>query len=118
MQNYRDIQAWQKAHELTLEVYRVTGSFPANELYGLTSQLTRASYSIPTNIAEGCGKSSNAELARFLDMASGSASELDYQLLLSKDLGYLEPQLHAQLSERLDHIRRMLTNLIKSVRSA
>lgn len=117
MQDFHNIQAWQKSHELTLEVYKATETFPSHELYGLTSQLRRAAYSIPMNIAEGCGRSSEAELARFLDIASGSASELDYQLLLAKDLRLLDQKTYEDLCENLDHVRRMLTNLIKTVRA-
>jgi four helix bundle protein len=116
MRDYRCIDAWKKAHELTLAVYKVTERFPGRELYSLTSQIRRASYSIPMNVAEGCGKSSEADFVRFLDMAAGSASELDYQLLLARDLGFLEADAYSDLAERLDHVRRMLTNLIKAAR--
>jgi four helix bundle protein len=117
MQDFHNIQAWQKAHELTLSVYKLTEQFPSHELYGLTSQLRRAAYSIPMNIAEGCGRSSEVELARFLDIAGGSASELAYQLLLGKDLGLVGLETYEELCENLDHVRRMLTNLIKTVRA-
>jgi four helix bundle protein len=117
MRNYHDINVWKKAHELTLVIYKVTEGFPKNEQFSLTSQIRRACYSIPMNTAEGCGKSSDAEFARFLDMSAGSASELDYQLLLAKDLGYIEEATYQSLAESLNHIRRMLTSLIKSVRT-
>jgi four helix bundle protein len=83
MQDFRKLVAWRKAHELTLRVYDVTASFPKDEVYGLTSQMRRASSSIPANIAEGCGRNGNAELARFVYIALGSASELEYHLLLA-----------------------------------
>ena len=117
MQNFRNIKAWQKAHELTLRVYKLTERFPKEEIYGLTSQLRRAAYSIPMNVAEGCGRTSQKELARFLDIASGSASELDYQLILVNDLGLVDQETYEGLCETLDHIRKMLTSLTKSVRA-
>ena len=117
MQNFRNIQAWKKAHELTLKIYKATKAFPKAEVYGLTSQIRRAAYSIPMNIAEGCGRASQAELARFLDIASGSASELDYQLQLVCDLGLVDQENYKELCETLDHIRKMLTSLTKSVRA-
>jgi four helix bundle protein len=86
MQNFKELKVWQKAHRLTLDVYKVTTRFPKDEMFGLTSQMRRSSASIPTNIAEGCGRDSRAELARFLSIAMGSASELEYQLILAKDL--------------------------------
>src|ERR1700689_5776992 len=89
MKNFRDLQVWSKAHNATLDVYRVTSSFPKEELFGLTSQMRRCSASIAANIAEGCGKRGNNEFHRFLQIASGSASELDYHLLLARDLGFL-----------------------------
>ncbi len=86
MQDYRKLEVWQKAHQMTLFVYKVTQSFPTNEQYNLTSQMRRSAYSIPMNIAEGCGKASNPDFARYLDISLGSASELDYQVLLAYDL--------------------------------
>ncbi len=83
MRNFRELQVWQKAHSLALSVYQVTATFPAHELYGLSSQMRRCCVSIPANIAEGCGRGSHAELAHFLQIARGSASELEYQLLLA-----------------------------------
>lgn len=117
MRNYKNLNVWQKSHELTLRMYKVTENFPRSEQYSLTSQVRRACYSIPMNIAEGCGKSSDPDFARFLDMSSGSASELDYQLLLAKDLGLLAVDDYRELFERLNHVRKMLTSLIKTVRS-
>ena len=88
MKDFRTLTVWQEAHQLTLSIYRVTKNFPKDELYGLTSQMRRCSASIAANIAEGCGRRGNAEFARFLQIASGSASELDYHLLLARDLGF------------------------------
>ncbi|MGA9994068.1 MAG: four helix bundle protein, partial [Pyrinomonadaceae bacterium] len=90
MRDFREFKVWVKSHDLTLEVYKVTAAFPKEELYGLTSQIRRASASIPANIAEGCGRSGNPELCRFLQISMGSASELEYHLLLAHDLKFLK----------------------------
>jgi four helix bundle protein len=89
MRNYRDLQVWSKAHHLTLELYRMSRQFPREEIYGITSQLRRAAVSIGANLAEGCGRRTSNELARFVRVAMGSASELDYHLLLCRDLGFM-----------------------------
>ena len=117
MQDYRKLEVWQRAHQITLLVYKVTQSFPANELYNLTSQMRRSAYSIPMNIAEGCGKASSPDFARYLDISSGSASELDYQLLLAHDLGYLDEDIRETMHAKLSVIRKMLSSLSKSVKS-
>lgn len=111
MRDFRELKVWQKAHELTLAVYRATTSFPRDELYGLTSQLRRCSSSIPANIAEGCGRNGEAEFARFCSIAMGSASELEYHLLLAKDLTLIKPEDHTPLAERAVELKRMLTAL-------
>ena len=89
MQDFRDLKVWEKSHQFVLSVYGATSSFPREEMYGLTSQLRRAAVSVPTNIAEGCGRGTDADFARFLQIAMGSACEADYLLLLSRDLKYL-----------------------------
>ena len=89
MKDFRQLKVWEKAHQLALQVYKTTVNFPREELYGLTSQIRRSSMSIPTNIAEGCGRHTDAEFARFLQIAMGSASETEYQLLLARDLEFL-----------------------------
>ena len=91
MKDFHDLKVWQKAHALTLTVYRITADFPRQEQYGLTSQLRRASSSIPANLAEGCGRNSDAEFIRFCTIAAGSASELEYHLLLAHDLKLIWP---------------------------
>lgn len=118
MQDFRNLKVWQKAHALTLAVYKATQRFPRDELFALTQQLRRAAVSVPSNIAEGCGRSSNADFARFLWMANGSAKEVDYQLLLAKDLGYLDESTSAELVILLDEVKRMLASLIRSVETA
>ena len=116
MQDFRKLQVWEKAHRLTLKVYRATEQFPSHELYGLRSQLRRATASIPTNIAEGCGRGSSADFARFLQIAVGSASEAEYQILLSFDLGYLPQGICDDLTTGVQEAKRMLTALINRVR--
>jgi four helix bundle protein len=106
---------WDRAHQLTLHVYRVTKGFPREELYGLTNQIRRCSASIAANIAEGCGRRGNGEFHRFLQIASGSASELDYHLLLGRDLGFLDNSAYQEIYKGLAELRRMLTALILRV---
>ena len=118
MKDFRSLNVWKKSHDLTVLVYRVTKAFPADERFGLTSQMRRSSASIPTNIAEGCGRGSNADFHRFLLIAFGSASELDYQLILASDLGFLGGQDHTQLKACLDEIQKMLASLIRKVKAA
>jgi|SRR5579871_3790179 len=115
MKDFRQLLVWQKAHALTLATYQITTDFPKVELYGLTSQIRRCSASIPSNIAEGCGRRGNAELHRFLQIASGSGSELEYQLLLARDLHYLNDAEYQRLSDMTVEVRRMLTSLIRKV---
>lgn len=115
MRNFRDLKVWQKAHEFTLSVYRSTQSFPADERYGLTAQVRRSSASIATNIAEGCGRNTEPDLARFLAIASGSASEAEYQLLLARDLQYLPPADHDVLQGHITEVKKMLTAFHKKL---
>jgi four helix bundle protein len=115
MRNYRDLQVWTKAHKLTLDLYRLSQTFPREEIYGLTSQLRRAAVSIGANLAEGCGRRTSNELARFVRIAMGSASELDYHLLLSKDLGFMNNNDFALASTGLTEVRKMLTSFLSSV---
>src|SRR5258706_12607521 len=90
MRNYKDLQVWEKAHKLTLAVYKITVVFPKDERYGLTSQVRRASASIAANLAEGCGRRSDGEMARFVQIAMGSGAELSYHFLLARDLGLMQ----------------------------
>ncbi len=117
MQDYRKLKVWQKSHELTLAVYRVSERFPKAEVYGITSQMRRSSSSIPTNIAEGCGRSSNADFVRFLHVALGSINELSYQLLLCRDLGFLDAGAYEELAAEALEIQRMLGALIVKVKA-
>ena len=113
MGDFRGLQVWRRGHQLTLDVYRVSAGFPREELFGLTSQMRRSCSSISANIAEGCGRNSDAELARFLRIALGSANELDYHLLLARDLHYLTELDHDRLSRELIELRNMMSNFIE-----
>ena len=115
MKDFRDLKVWDKAHRLTLAVYKASKSFPREELYALTSQIRRACASIPANIAEGCGRGSEPEFARFLQIGLGSASETEYHLLLAHDLGYLRDEDHMMLVGSIQEVKRMLTALIQTV---
>lgn len=116
MQNFRNLKVWQKAHELAIDVYKSTHGFPAGELYGLTSQMRRAAVSVGSNLAEGCGRQSDAEFGRFAQIALGSVCELDYQVLLSRDLELLDANSHDRLAALVDEIRRMLIGLLQKLR--
>ena len=115
MRNHRDLKVWCKAYSLSLDLYRLSRSFPKEELYGLTSQLRRAAISIGANLAEGCGRRTNAEMSRFIRIAMGSASELDHHLLLCKDLGFLQDQQYKRIGGDLNEVRKMLAGLLVSV---
>jgi four helix bundle protein len=116
MKDFKELVVWRKAHAVTLSIYQATRAFPKEELYGLTSQLRRSAASIGANIAEGCGRRSDGEMCRFLHIAYGSASEVEYHLLLAHDLRLLEEGLYHQLEREIDEVQRMLTSLIQRVR--
>jgi four helix bundle protein len=109
--DYRQLLVWSKSHALVLKVYAVTAGFPRDEQFGLTSQIRRAAASIPTNIAQGSGRNGDVEMARFLRISLGSASELEYELLLARDLSFLPVETHADLAGDVDEIKRMLAAL-------
>ena len=109
MKDFRNLKVWEKAHQLALALYPLTASFPRGETYGLASQIRRAAVSIPSNIAEGCGRQGDPELARFCIIARGSATELEYQLLLARDLKLIQPKDYENLSAETVEIKRMLT---------
>jgi four helix bundle protein len=112
MKDFRKLMVWQKAHRLTLSVYEVTRKFPREELYGLTGQMRKSSSSIPMNIAEGCGRGSDLDFSRFLQIAMGSASELEYQLILARDLAYFDLDEYEDLSRDTVEVKRMLATFI------
>jgi four helix bundle protein len=101
VKDFKELRVWSEAHRLTLLIYEKTRAFPREEMYGLTSQLRRAAASIPANVAEGCGRRSDGEFTRFLQIARGSASELEYHLLLSHDLGFLADEGFEELRNKL-----------------
>jgi four helix bundle protein len=116
MKDFKELKVWQRSHQIALKIYKITASFPKEELYGLVSQMRRSS-SIPTNIAEGCGRGSDADFARFLQIAMGSASELEYQLLLSVDLGFIKQETYQTINLELIETKRMLNSFLQKLRS-
>jgi len=117
LKDFRKLEVWEKGHRLALAVYRATATFPREERYGLTSQARSAAASIAANIAEGCGRDGDAELARYLRISMGSASELEYHLLLARDLGLLNSPAYDSLAGQTTEIKRMLTSLIRRLKA-
>jgi len=118
MRDYKKYEVWQNAHQLTLYVYQhVLPLFPSPELYALAAQLKRATYSVPLNITEGCGRNSDRDFVHFLDIALGSLHEAEYCVLLAKDLNYIDEIIFIELSEMLNPLKAKLINLIKSIRT-
>jgi four helix bundle protein len=115
MRDFRELKVWEKAYRFTLQVYRITKNFPSDEQFGLTVQLRRAAASVPTNIAEGCGRDSERELARFMGIAGGSASEVEYQLLLACDLNYIQDETYRELNQQVNEVKRMLNSFIQKL---
>jgi len=117
MKDCRKLKVWEKAHQLTLKIYKITEGFPREELYGLTSQIRRAGVSIPTNIAEGCVRSSDADFSRFLYISLGSTSELEYLILLSMDLKFIKSEIHIELNNEINEIKKMLISMIQKLKA-
>ncbi|MBX3004994.1 MAG: four helix bundle protein [Anaerolineales bacterium] len=117
MKDFRKLQVWEKSHLFALHVYKATAQFPAAELYGLTSQLRRAAVSVPSNIAEGVGRGSDADMRRFLQIAFGSASEIEYQLLLAFELKFLNSEQHTLLNQDITEVKKMLSSLIRKLKA-
>src|SRR5712671_6127944 len=117
MRNYKDLVVWESAHRLTLVIYKNTRAFPNEEKFGLTSQMRRASASIAANLAEGCGRRSDGEMGRFIQIAMGSGAELSYHFLLARDLGLLEAKVYQGLDSDLGAIMRMMSSLSQTIRS-
>ncbi len=115
MKDFRTLKVWQKSHELTLHVYEQTRAFPKEELFGLTSQIRRACSSIPANTAEGCGRGSDGDFQRFLQIAFGSASEVDYHLILAHDLNLIDRTVYERLNDEVIEVKKMLASLIRKV---
>jgi four helix bundle protein len=116
MKDFRKLLVWEKGHMLTVSIYNLTHSFPKEEMYGLTSQIRRASSSVPINIAEGCGRGSDADFARFLQIAFGSVSETEYLLLLCFELGYLSEKNFMEMTHLVQEIKKMLAKLMATIR--
>lgn len=117
MRNFKDLEIWRLGHEMTLNIYKVIEPFPDDENYGLKAQMRRSAQSIPSNIAEGCGRDSVKELIRFCRIAMGSASELEYQLLLSKDLGYLNVKDYDTLENALLTLKKKLSAFLRYLKN-
>ncbi|MBI9072224.1 MAG: four helix bundle protein [Melioribacteraceae bacterium] len=111
MRDFKKYSVWEKSHEIVLEIYRITKNFPKDEFYGLVSQMRRSSSSIPTNIAEGCGRYTDPDFARFIVIASGSACELEYQIILSHSLKYINTEQFKKLNEHVNEVKKMLAGL-------
>ncbi|MDY0083570.1 MAG: four helix bundle protein [Ignavibacteriaceae bacterium] len=117
MKDFRSLKVWEKSHLIALEIYKLTRSFPKDEQYNLTSQLRRAITSISANIAEGCGRGSDKDFKRFIQIAMGSASESEYLILLTKDLNYISEADFNKLIIAVQEIKKMLSSLISKLKS-
>jgi len=117
MKDFREMQVWNKGHKLALEIYKLTAGFPREEVFGLSSQIRRAAVSIPTNIAEGCGRGNPKELKQFLKISMGSASEVEYQILLSYELCYMDRKKYDSLKSDIQEVKKMLSSYIVKIGS-
>ena len=117
MQDYRNLKVWQRSHGFVLDVYRLTHQFPADERFGLTSQIRRSAVSIPANIAEGSARGSDSDFARFMTIAIGSATEMDYHLLLARDLEFIEAAAYQKVAAELTEIRKMLNGFLQKLKA-
>lgn len=115
MKDFRELKVWTKGHAFVLDVYRVSQGFPSDERFGLGAHLRKSASSITSNIAEGCGRATDRDFARFLSIAAGSASEAEYQILLARDLGYVSAEDHHHLNDQVNEIKRMLNSLIQTL---
>lgn len=118
MRDFHKLIIWQRSHQLTLAVYRISKLFPKEEIFGLTSQMRRAVSSIPTNIAEGCGRASNKDFAHFLQIAIGSATEVEYQLLLARDINYINDDDYQTLANETVVVRKMIIKYQSELKSS
>ena len=117
MRDFHKLIIWQRSHQLALKIYSISKLFPKDELFGLTSQIRRAVSSIPTNIAEGCGRASNKDFAHFLQIAIGSAAEVEYELLLAHDLNYINENDYQTLTEETVAVRKMIIKYQSELKS-
>jgi len=118
MVDYKNYKVWQKSHELVIDIYQITSTFPKSEQFNLVSQINRASLSVPTNIVEGCGRETQKELIRFLYISSGSAHELEYLILVSSELKFISKKDSKALLKKIDEIKKMLFSLIKTIKKS
>jgi len=117
MRDFRKYEVWQLSHSFVLEIYKLTQKFPQSEVYGITNQMRRAAASVPTNISEGCGRSTDREFARFIHIAMGSASETEYLIQLSFDLKYLSEEFYKDLTQKVNLVKKKLYHLNKSLQT-
>jgi four helix bundle protein len=117
LKNYKELIIWQKSYQLCLEIYRITSTFPKNEKFGLTSQIRRSVVSVPSNIAEGYGRRTTADYIKSLYIAYGSSCELETQIILSADLGYIDSARLKEISDGIHEVERMLKALMKSLKN-
>lgn len=116
MRDYKKLMIWERSHALTLDIYKITKSFPKDELYGLTSQIRRAAVSIPTNMAEGSGRDSEVDFKRYLQISMGSACELEYLIFLSNCLEYISEETYEKISTEIESIKKMISSFITKIR--
>ena len=116
MRDFKNLQIWELGHRLTLDVYSLTETFPKSEMFGLTSQLRRAIASIPTNIAEGCGRRSKLDTAHFIQIAIGSLCEAEYEIILAHDLKYINDTAAQDITNRLNELRKKMIRFSESLR--
>lgn len=117
MKDYKKLKVWEKSIELVLKIYKLTGSFPASEQYGLTSQIRRCAVSIPSNIAEGSGRQSEGDFNHFLNISKGSSNEMETQLIISNKLGYLKDDDFGSCLSGIEEIQKMLAGLQRSLKA-
>lgn len=117
MKDFKQLLVWEKAHILTKDIYKITVGFPREEIFGLSSQLKRAVVSIPTNIAEGCGRGSDADFKRFIQISFASASEVEYLIFLSYELKFINLENYNRLNEQVNEVKKMLAGLINKLKS-
>ena len=117
MQDFSKLKVWQKAHNFTVNLYKITKDFPSDEKFGLTNQIRRATVSIESNISEGCGRNGDKEFSRFLDIAQGSAYEVKCQIFISRDLGYLDSSKSQLLTDKINEVSRMINALNQKLKA-
>ena len=117
MRNYKNYTVWKEGHFLVLDIYKLTNNFPKEELFGITSQIRRAIVSVPTNIAEGCGRDSDKDFNRFLIISHGSATEVEYLLFLSYELNYITIDRYNKLNDKVVVLRKQLNKLITKIKA-